>query len=521
MTIIINICSLLAPIISGKFIDNLTITKSKEVLLEYCVIFAIISILNIILGYIGNYLFIVLQSKSGYKMNIDIIDHIQKVNYLDIAHLDPIYLTQQINNDCNSLATFCIGIGLNLIINFLKIFVLSYYLFKVDKTIFIVIIILITLYTLIYILFKGALYRKSLEVKNSQSIFFSILNDQIAKLKFIKLHEVKELFFENVNNNFKKLLSKVISQQNLNYLFSSSDTIITTICQILIYIIAGISIIYGELTIGTFTIILSYFNSILISAKYFLGLGKSYQENLVAYNRLQELLNIPIEKEGNYEITSINNIEIKELSFKYKEKEVFGKFSAKFEKGKIYNIIGDNGTGKSTFINLLSGFYNKGYEGHIFYNSIPIEKINLKLARKKLLGITEQEPSLLTDTIYNNLILNNNYIESDINYYLEILKLDKYIEALPEKRETIIQDYSNNISGGEKQKIAIVRELLKNPEVLIFDEPTSALDFEGVHNFIDIINKLKKDKIIIIVSHNKIMLDACDEVIKITRGGNL
>ncbi|MGL5438848.1 MAG: ATP-binding cassette domain-containing protein, partial [Filifactoraceae bacterium] len=94
--------------------------------------------------------------------------------------------------------------------------------------------------------------------------------------------------------------------------------------------------------------------------------------------------------------------------------------------------------------------------------------------RKKHIGISEQEPMLLNDTIYNNLILDENIDKSTIYNMLDKLNLLEYINSNKDKLDTIID--RNKISGGEKQKISILRVLLKNPNIMIFDEPTSAMD---------------------------------------------
>jgi len=133
----------------------------------------------------------------------------------------------------------------------------------------------------------------------------------------------------------------------------------------------------------------------------------------------------------------------------------------------------------------------------------------------RCIGVTEQEPILIADTLLNNITFGQKYSNDRLYELIEILNLDNYISSLDNGLETIINEKSSNISGGEKQKISILRELLKNPEVLIFDEPTSALDSLSKIKLINYLQEIKTDKIIIIISHDEIIKNICDKIINI------
>lgn len=130
--------------------------------------------------------------------------------------------------------------------------------------------------------------------------------------------------------------------------------------------------------------------------------------------------------------------------------------------------------------------------------------------RGNLIGVVEQEPTLLKDSILNNITYNLddyniNVLENSVNKF----KLDKFISRLKDGLNTNISERSCNISGGEKQKISIIRTLLKNPDVIILDEANSALDFDSTFQLNSILKKEKENKIIILVSHNT----AFDEIV--------
>lgn len=130
--------------------------------------------------------------------------------------------------------------------------------------------------------------------------------------------------------------------------------------------------------------------------------------------------------------------------------------------------------------------------------------------REHVISVTEQEPTLIADTIYNNIAL---YRKLDVKciqravdcFGDSILKRDNWDLQINEK--------SSNISGGEKQKIAIIRQVVQDGQVMIFDEPTSAMDESGKKQFLQLIDQIKNHKIIIIVSHDNAILNTCDEIL--------
>lgn len=267
------------------------------------------------------------------------------------------------------------------------------------------------------------------------------------------------------------------------------------------------------MTIGDFTIITAYFNMLLTCTSYFLNLGKEYQQAMVSYSRIREILNTPKEINGSLRINSIESIHLRNIKFSYEGKQIITNFNYTFKKGKIYCILGENGCGKSTLLDLMIGL-NYNYSGMIYYNNHNIKDIDMYYVRKKVIGITEQEPSLMNTTIDENIRYGTEDISKhDINEWCKRFELEKFIKKLPNQLESYIVENSNNISGGEKQKLSLIRTLIKNTDVIIFDEPTSALDKRGVEIFKDIITDIKYNKIIIFITHNMELLDIADEKI--------
>ncbi|MNH86750.1 Lipid A export ATP-binding/permease protein MsbA [compost metagenome] len=517
LTLFSSIIGVIFPMFTGSFIDVLVIGNDITYLFKYCFVLILLSGLNVVLGYATNILYAKIQSSAGYNFNTYILNHVKKLPLRFFKNQNTVYLNQRINNDANNIIIFCINIISNLIINLIIIGFTFVILFKSNYKIALLLMVLIVIYATTYKYLRKPLFRRSMEHREAQNIFFATLNDQLINVGFIKSHSANNLFEKRLSASFQTLLNKVLSYQRMSYIFTGFDSITSTLAQVLIYILGGIEVFKGNLTIGFFTVLINYFNMLMGSTRYFFNLGKNYQDSLVSYERIMELLNKEVPLNGDKIIDNIDVIEIKDLSFKYEGNYIVEKLSLEFRKGIIYCISGENGSGKSTIINLILGLHISEYTGEILYNGYNINDINLDYTRLYHIGFTEQEPVLFEDSIINNIIMGKQeeLFSSKIEMLITYFNMDEYMTRQPDGLYTIINDQSNNLSGGEKQKLSIIRQLLKNPDIMIFDEPSSALDISSTISFMNYINKIKSNKIIIIVSHDEIVLEMCDEVVEI------
>lgn len=518
--VLVNIISwffnLILPILNGKYIDILLKYKSKEITYKFILIIFIINISNIIISYYFNIFNTKINTKISFDVNFSILEHIKRLPIFFFYNKDSAYLVQRINNDTNSVVDFVISNLRDLIINFTNLIISIIIMFHINYKLAIILSILLPIYVLIYKIYKKPIYLSSYELKESQNAYFSNMYDQLSNIKFIKLNDLFDCFNNKLLKSFNNLLDNSLHYVLTNYFFSTFGSLINIIAGLIILLIGSIEIINNNLTIGEFIIMNTYFSMAINCTKYCLNFGANYQSSLASYERIDDIMSLSEEKGGDIKLTNIDEIIIDNVSFNYGDsKNIFENFSYKFNKGNIYCLIGENGKGKSTLINLILGLYNFNFEGEVYYNEINLKCIDIYYLRRKLIGITEQEPILIKDSIINNLTLGlNSYDYNDIISFSKELNLYPYILNLPNKFDTLISEGSCNLSGGEKQKISIIRTLLKNPDLIILDEPTSALDSDSIKDLINLLKKYKNNKIIIVISHDIEMIKVADHIIK-------
>ncbi|WBW95071.1 ABC transporter ATP-binding protein [Oceanirhabdus sp. W0125-5] len=513
------IVSITIPYLSGKYIDLLVSIKDKLDIYFYTKAILVIGVIGCFSSYFKSIVYEKIYSRSVNGINLYLIEHIRKLPLSFFRNTNSVYLVQRIRMDSSELIYFSISEVINLIIKIFTCLTSFVIMFKLNYKVASILLIVIPIYIVIYKLFGQRLYSCRHNYIEKDNSYVASLNQQINNIQFIKLNSLYSYMNTKIRVIFEDFFSYIMKLIRVNSLYENISDCVDSIANVILFLYGGLEIYNGNLTVGEFTIMNLYFNMAFASIQYFVKFGGIYQRVLVSYNRVIEILQIPNENNGTIVLNQINNIKLENIEFSYSEKQkIIANFNYYFEKGKIYCLKGLNGSGKSTLIKLMLGI-EQNYKGNILFDGVKLEDIDMYELRNNKIGITEQEPTLLNDTLRSNLILNNNKLIKDekiINYCNE-LGLNSLTKNFSNGLDTILDENNTNISGGEKQKISIIKTLLKDPDVLILDEPTSALDENSIKKLENILLSLKKNKIIIIISHNDSILDFANNVIDINR----
>jgi ABC-type multidrug transport system fused ATPase/permease subunit len=211
------------------------------------------------------------------------------------------------------------------------------------------------------------------------------------------------------------------------------------------------------------------------------------------------------------------NIVINNLTFDYNEKtNIFKNFYITFKENEKVAIIGPSGNGKSTLVKLIMGYY-KIPNNTIFIDNNDINSFDLSDLRKQI-SYVNQNNKLFNMSIYKNIQYGNNVSKDDIINISKKIGLDNIFKNLKDGFETNAGIDGNNLSGGQKQVIQILRNMLKNNKIVILDEPTSAIDKENKMSILNAINELSRNKTLIIITHDDSLLSLVNRVITLKSG---
>ena len=244
---------------------------------------------------------------------------------------------------------------------------------------------------------------------------------------------------------------------------------------------------------------------ILLSADFFIPmrqLGSFFHiamNGMAASDKIFNLLDIDESSPATKEITHNTDIECKDLCFSYDEsREILHNVNMNFEQGSFTAIVGKSGCGKSTVASILTG-KNKGFKGSVTIGNIPINEISESSLMKSITYIGHNS-YIFKGTVRENLLMAKDVDDNELWQVLEKVNLADFLKS-ENGLDTVIDEKASNISGGQRQRLALARALLHNSRIYIFDEATSNIDVESENDIMAQIAEIAKSKTVILISH--------------------
>lgn len=509
------ILELIIPIFVAKITESVTNSLYIATIVSIIMYF-ILKMINSIIYYFTMYTY-----QNFYQNNyITIYKKIVKEIYcFDEDYKKKISTGKMIN----SLISDVVNIGemadniLTIIFHTLECIVVLFYFFKINIFLAIFIIIVNIIYIARSNYLNNMVIKYSKKQKNENDKLIGLTNQTLLGLRDIQtldfsssINEKYDLIYETwkkIYNNKKKY------ERHRKAILKCFLVIIKTI----VYFLCIYFIINKQMAIGVMLIILSYFDSLFSSSETIMNANQSVREQNISVNRIKDILEYNDIKERKLKKikNAIGKIEFKNVFFSYGNEKFLENLNFTIKPNKITAIVGTNGAGKTTIINLILQLYCPT-KGKILIDDIDINDIDKKSYLNQI-SILNQDTYLFNMSIRENF----NLINKDIKKQEEICKLigiDKVIKSLPKGYDTVIDDNSHNISGGQKRLLSLARTLLKESKILIFDEATSSLDKDKIQNVIDLLKELRNNHTIILITHKKELMNMADETIVIDKG---
>lgn len=298
--------------------------------------------------------------------------------------------------------------------------------------------------------------------------------------------------------------------------FIQSISFASDLVNVGVLALAGVFIISGEITVGVYTAFSIYINKILGVTQSVGTFEITIKPVCATIERVKEFLfaDLETQKDAGTLKESISEIFFENVSFGYEINRLFiNKISYKFSKGDKILLLGDNGSGKTTFIKLLVGLYDP-IEGNIFINGENLRALNKDEIRKRV-GIVSQDIFLFKGSVLDNILFGvGDKNRKDVVTLLEKFDLIDYINRLPNGLDTEITQNGVGVSGGQAQIIAFIRAIIKEKDILILDEATSNLDQDTCKKIMSILSENELYKMLFIISHQDYEYKFINKVIR-------
>jgi ABC-type bacteriocin/lantibiotic exporter with double-glycine peptidase domain len=362
---------------------------------------------------------------------------------------------------------------------------------------------LMTMPVYFYIIYRSnkAIIASQKEVMQSYAFNESNYINTIQGIATIKNDSKQAVFGKTNELIFGNFQEKLFHSGKINIRLSWQSGLASVVFLTGVLIYTSIQVFNKEIKLGELTAILGIVASLLPSIANLALISIPINEAKIAFNRMFEFASIKKEIEEGVQIDQIKSVSLTDLSFRFAGRsELFSNVNITIEKGKLTAIVGESGSGKSTLGQILQRFYSFEKGSIIINNEHHLSDVALKSYRK-LIGVVPQDVTIFNGNIIDNILLGATAELEHIVSFLEEFGFENYFNQLPQGLATIVGEEGINLSGGQKQIIALARVLYKRPQFLILDEATSAMDRNTENFSMALLEKIKPNCAIFFISH--------------------
>ena len=287
-------------------------------------------------------------------------------------------------------------------------------------------------------------------------------------------------------------------------------------------LLAASEVAAGRMTLGDFVLVNAFMMQIFLPLNFLGFVYREIKSSMANIERMFELLKteakVQDEKHAKELSVSEGKIEFKKVSFAYdEERPILKDFSFSLEPGEKVAIVGSSGAGKSTLAKLVFRFYDVT-QGDILIDGQSIKAITQHSLRQAI-GVVPQDSVLFNDTLIENVRYGRpDASDEDVKRAIQMAHLQEFVDSLPKAYETQVGERGLKLSGGEKQRVAIARTILKQPAILVFDEATSSLDSRSERSVMNAIEAVSKGKTSIVIAHRLSTVVNSDRILVLEKG---
>ncbi len=366
--------------------------------------------------------------------------------------------------------------------------------------------------------------RRSARTQEQLAGITSVIAETLSSIRIVKAFAMKAYEVRRFSSETQKYYKLMLRKDILRLVSSPISEIIgASIAALLLWVGARDVLLAQSITSEDFIRFILLLFSLFGPIKNLSNVFNELQNGLASADRVFSILDTKSDivniSDAIHVDTLKEDVIFKDVSFHYgnKEEQVLKKINFSIKSGQIVALVGPSGAGKSTLVDLIPRFYDT-IQGSILIDNNNIKDMDINSLRS-LMGIVTQETFLFNDTVRANISYGVESIQDDIIREAAVAaNAHHFIKKLPNGYDTIIGERGVSLSGGQRQRIAIARAIVKNPPILILDEATSSLDTESEKNVQEAIEKLMRNRTVIVIAHRLSTVHNADKIIVLDKG---
>lgn len=508
--LVVNYVSTFEPMFTGRIIDSLTV-QDRDGFFFYLKIIIIFQVAS--LG------FSLLNSLFNFLLHRRMTMYTEGKLYISLLHTQEQSTTEQdsgkiLNLFLSDLATMT-GIFTSqipsIIIACVMMGVLGFRLFRIDAFLFVLTLVVSVVPVLLAKYFGKRQAAITKEQRQKQDAYTSYIVESLTGLSTIQQYKGQPFFIKKFKHLLKDIFihvkrSTIVGMQSFSANFLSGFSI-----NIALFAIVGLTVLAGKNTVGTITAALLYSQKFRALVSSCAETYKGILISLVSVERVKTLFdkhNNTTKKFLVKESSAKKEIKIENLNYRYDEnKTVLQNFNARFLFPGLYLVKGANGTGKTTLLKILANLVKLDNE----YSSGKVEFVNID----EKIGYVGQDSYIFSGSILENICFNNRCDEKALKEILQNTMLQETIDELPNGINTVLGKNAHTLSQGQSKRLILSRCLYHDAKVLLLDEPETALDVKTLSAVEELLLQLKRERLVIVVTHRNSFDKIADSIVEI------
>jgi ATP-binding cassette, subfamily C, bacteriocin exporter len=487
-------------VFSQKLIDDILPSKDFVKLITGIVLVAFLLLIRVLFTALRDY-FLIRQTKD---FNNRIIDNF----YTSLLHLPkPFFDTRKIGelvarlNDTQRVQRVISMVASSVVINALVTIVSLGFLFYYSWQTGLIALVSLPFYFILIYSFNKRIITAQKEVMQGYAFSESNYITSMLGITTIKNNN-RQAIFKKINQLiYGNYQDKTFNLGKINVRLSVFSAVFSVLFLIGILAYTSIQVYYETMQLGELMAVLGIAGSLLPSVASLALITIPINEAKVAFNRMYEFTSIEKEQTGNQNIATFNSFKIENLSFRFAgRRQLLKDINLSINENECIAIVGESGCGKSTLGQVLQKFYHFENGTIIINNNYNLLETNTEDWRN-IIGVIPQDITIFNGNIVDNILLGKEEKPENIVVFCKDYGFEKFITELPQGYATILGEEGINLSGGQKQLLALMRVLYKKPQLLLLDEFTSAMDRKTEQFVIKLLLKLKCEMSIIFISH--------------------
>ncbi|MCX7951451.1 MAG: peptidase domain-containing ABC transporter [Clostridiales bacterium] len=482
--------------------------------------FFILGLTQAILSAIRQHMLLYLSQKIDIPLLLGYFKHVYKLPM-------QFFTTRKVGDiltrfsDSFTIKNVLTSVTLSLVIDVILASVSAVILYLMNNILFIVIVILTVISAILIYVFKEPYKKINLKQMEAGARLNSHIIETLKGVETIKVLAAEDKTIEKLEIECIKNLKVAFKEGVLSNIQGTISSGISILGNLVIMFIGANLVMDNKITLGSLMAFTSLSHYFMDPIGRLIGLQLTIQEASISLKRISEIYEVEKEQvdDDKIKIESIDgDIELENITFRYgSRKPVLNNVTIKIPKGKKVALVGESGSGKTTISKLILKYY-KLEEGEIKISGYDIEELDIYSLRKSI-SYVPQNIELFSGTIRENIMLGKgNATYQEIKDACEDAGCIEFIERLPAKYDTFLDEAGGGLSGGEKQRLALARALIKKSKFLILDEATSNLDFISESKIYDTLFVKGKNTTMLIIAHRLSTIRNCDIIYVMDKG---